>query len=125
VPWKYAIHLILFFGYFHDPYHIAFHLTEGMKRDTKYKIANLSFTLDIFLTLDIFIHLVTAYQTDIKEETDLFQIIKNYVLNDSFVFDVFSTIPMLILSQNTKWFFLKFLRFAHIKQVYGTISTGV
>jgi len=121
----YAMHLILFFSYFHDPYHIAFNLTEGMKRDKKYKIASLSFALDIFLTLDIFIHLVTAYQTDVKEETDLFQIIKNYVLHGSFVLDVFSTIPMLILPQTSQWFFLKFLRFIHIQQVYGTISTAV
>lgn len=27
VPWRYFIHLILFYGYFHDPYHIAFKLT--------------------------------------------------------------------------------------------------
>lgn len=52
-------------------------------------------------------------------------IVKNYIVHDSFVFDTASTVPMLFIEPKSSWFFLKFLRFIHIKQVYGTISTGV
>lgn len=30
--WRFTMNLLLFYGYFNDPYHIAFHLTDGLKR---------------------------------------------------------------------------------------------
>lgn len=124
-PWRYVMNMLLFYGYFNDPYHIAFHLTDGNKRTKNYDIFEISFVFDIFLTLNILLSLVTAYQHDVKWETDLIQIVKNYILRDTFVFDVCSTIPMLIVDHTSRWYFLKIIRFIHIKTVYSCISNGV
>lgn len=75
----------------------------------------ISFVFDVFLTLDILLRLITAYQSDVIWVTDLFRIMWNYIVRDTFFFDAGSTIPILILPHQSRWYFLKIIRFIHIK----------
>ena len=124
--WQLFITLILFIGYFSDPNHMAFilsskHSTEHGMRD---RVADLTlnFVFDIFLTIDIIIRFITAYELDDGSiESDLYMIILNY-LKGSMVFDMLATLPSLFLNGNSDWFFLKLFRLVHMRRVYGAIS---
>lgn len=77
---------------------------------------NIAFIIDIFMVVDICLHMVTAYQKDVKWETDVPVIMMNYIMKDTFIFDVASTLPVLLIQDyNSNWYFMKIIRIIHTK----------
>lgn len=86
----------------------------------------MKFTLciDIFLTLDIIIHFITAYEVDEGIETDFLMICLHY-LRGSMIFDMLATIPALFLDGGKMYFLFKLLRIIHVRRVFSNISEAI
>lgn len=126
--WNFFVTLLLFRGYVHDPYHIAFILSsKNSTLDTMRNLTvkmNFTLCIDIFLTIDILIHFITAYEVDEGIETDFLMICLHY-LRGSMIFDMLATIPALFLDGNNNVFLFKLLRIIHVRRVFSSISEAI
>jgi hypothetical protein len=126
--WNFFVVILLFRGYVHDPYHIAFILSS--KNSTMPEMLdrtnemNFTLVIDVFLTIDILIHFITAYEVDEGIETEFLMICWHY-LRGSMIFDLLATIPALFLDGNKHYFFFKLLRIIHVRRVFSSISEAI
>lgn len=125
--WKFIVHFCLFWGYFIYPYHIAFYLSEldnPNYPDNHYEETDKinEFIIDIFLTIDILINFLTAYQSnDINWIDDICLIAQNYA-KGNLIFDLMATMPGIITGQSSRFYWFKLIRFIHLRVVYNMIS---
>jgi len=126
--WKFLIHCLLLFGFFNDPYHIAFDLSyfnmNGMTKEVGGSDMSLVLVIDYILTIDILINLVTVFPKEVNQEIKIIDIMMNYI-KGFFVMDFMASVPALFLDQNSNWFWLKLIRFIHARSVYSSISDTV
>lgn len=120
----------LMFGYFHDPFHICFYLCSGYINSADPELVpqqelqsmSLVKVLDVCLTIDIVVTALTSYQKDAAEyEDEILKVIWNYA-SGTMIFDIAATIPALFLNQNSGAFYLKLIRFIHVRSVFGCLS---
>ena len=132
--WKFMIHFCLFYGYFIDPFHIAFEISK--ERRTAEEKDTLTFLnevkddmteeliIDIFLTIDILLNFITSFMRDGDWEKRIIELVKNYA-KGSMIFDICATIPTLVSGQSNGMYWFKLFRFLQVRSVYGSISDMV
>ena len=98
--------------------HVAFHLEDTNHDYNKQYLQ----AVDILFAIDICLKFVTAYQKDAEWVTDIKLIIVNN-FKQKFVFDMTATLPGLITNQAPRYYWFKFVRFIHIRDVFSKIST--
>ena len=67
---------------------------------------------DIFFLINVILNFITAYQHDLEWITVPKDIAKKY-LKSLFLFDIVSTLPCLIMRENSMSYWFKLLRFVH------------
>jgi hypothetical protein len=114
------IHFCLFYGYFIDPFHVAFEISK--EKRTPEELENYAFLtefkedmtkeliIDIFLTIDILLNFITSFMRDGDWEMQIFELVKNYAKGSMF-FDVCATIPSLVSYQSNRMYWFKLIRF--------------
>lgn len=118
--WKFMIHFCLFYGYFIDPFHIAFEISKERRTDEELKALPFltefkddmteELIIDIFLTIDILLNFITSFMRDGDWEKRIIELVKNYA-KGSMIFDICATIPTLVSGQSNRMYWFKLFRF--------------
>lgn len=130
--WKFLVHICLFWGYFNDPYHIAFVISREslppemtiIDHSAPLPDTNMvpEMIVDIVMVLHILLSCFVSYRKDLQWTYDFLDIVLNYAKGTLF-FDLASTLPTLLSNQSNSLYWLKLIRFiSHVRAVYGSLS---
>jgi hypothetical protein len=129
--WKFIIHCLMFIGYYNDPIHAAFFIGfENQPPGVKIIGENYKVTLmfemivDCCMAFDIILNFITAFYRDMEIENDILEIFKNYAFG-FFIFDITATVPGFFVKKINGLYWFRFIRFAHARAVYSSISSGM
>lgn len=98
--WHFIICSCLLFGFFNDPYYIAFKATghgdygSDEQDATKESDMSVEITIDIFLAVNIIVSALTTFVRDNKWVMDIKTLFCNYA-RGSMIFDILMVIPTL------------------------------
>eukprot|EP01084_Bolivina_argentea_P146242 256137_1 len=112
--WDVFVLLVTTYTIFEIPFTLTFGTTET--------IIFTSVTIDVIMTIDIFLNFHTAYFSkfdSLRLTTDKRSICKKY-LRRRFIFDFIATIPVGLLSQTHLWYF-KFFRIFRLLKIFRLI----
>ena len=80
--------------------------------------------VDCCMAFDIILNFITAFYRDMELENDILEIFKNYALG-FFIFDITATVPGYFVKKIDGLYWFRFIRFAHARAVYSSISSGM
>jgi hypothetical protein len=123
----------LFYGYFRDPYYLAFRIAKNHNFEDDYHKdrppANMTkeLTIDIILLTNIIFCALTTYRKENSQqfEKSLKNILWSYCVEGSMVFDVLSVVPTLATnqaSQRKAVYCFKLIRFLKIGKTFKAIK---